>query len=154
MPSNSITMDTTSTTQIITTGTATTATCSKTITSAATATRVHVTATSMSSNPSCVSSTVTGEVQNTTVEAMESDTSVYAGDLGSESFTNFTDRSFGSEAFVRTSDLSMQRDQTYTDGWRSCPYWKSEVGEHKVHLTEFISAGVKGDFPWDRFGPS
>ena len=146
MPSNSITMATTSTTQIITTGTASTATCSKT---AATATGEHVTATSMSSNPSCISSTVTGEVQNTTVEAMESDTSVYAGDLGSESFTDFTDRSFGSEAFVQTSDLSMQRDQTYTDSWRSCPYWKSEVGEHKVHLTEFISAGVKGCFPWD-----
>ena len=129
-------MDTISTTQIITTGTASTTTCSKTTTSAATG--VHVTTTSMS-NPTCISSTVTGEVQNTTVDAMKSDTCVFAGDLGSESFTDFTDRSFGSEAFVQTSDLSMQRDQTYTNGWRSCTFWRSEVSEHKVHLTEFIS---------------
>ena len=87
---------------------------------------------------------MTGEVQNTMVEAMKSGTCVYAGDLGSECFTDFTNHSFGS---VQTSNLSMQRDQTYTDGWRS------EVSEHKVHLTGFISGGVKGYFPLGSIWP-
>ena len=75
------------------------------------------------SNPSHT----TSAVSETTAETMKS-----AGDVGSDSFTDLTDGSFGSEAFVQTSDFRMQSDQAYREDWTMYPYWRNEVrvGKH------------------------
>lgn len=86
-------------------------------------------------NPSHTSSAVmSGGIRESTAEAMKSDTYVSTGDVGSDSFTDFTDGSFGSEAFVQTSDFHIRSDQAYREDWTMYTHWRNEV-----HVDEHIS---------------
>lgn len=86
------------------------------------------------SNPSRTTSAVSDGTHDTTAEAMKSDTYVSAGDVGSDSFTDLTDGSFGSETFVQTSDFRVQSDQPCNEDWTMYPYWRNEV-----YVSEHIS---------------
>ena len=88
------------------------------------------------SNPSCITSAASGEIHEDAA-TKKNDTCVFAGGVGSDSFTDLTDGSFGSEVFVQTSDLGVRNDQTYRVDWTTHPYWRSEVGEHDILLRRF-----------------
>ena len=87
------------------------------------------------SNPSCSTSVASGETHETTAKAKKNDICVSAGGIGSDSFTDSTDGSFGSESFVQTSDIGVRSDQIHRDDWTPYQYdWRSEVGEYDVIL--------------------